>query len=179
VGDPKLSESTAAQSGQLIQENAMTTFHFKPGKEQELTWFHDSPFVGEPECICSYCKEPITEEHEVPLRMWGDNSGLELRLHTYCARIVIVELAPKVLEEKPPAKKESRYKYEPAYADGQAAFTEGERRGSNPYSASGHLRRHAVQVSQRACLAWWDGWDAAWEEANPQSGAENQSAGKP
>jgi hypothetical protein len=85
---------------------------------------------------------------------------IELRLHMFCARIVIVELSPKIIEETPPAKKESQYIHEPAYAKGIYDFADGVRRGSNPYSASG---------SQRACYAWWDGWDAAWEEANAKA----------
>ncbi len=137
----------------------MTTFHFKPDLIHLLTWFSDSPDTGDPACICSYCKEVIEDEGELPLRLWGENSNLELRLHMHCARIVVVELSVPVVMKKVPAKSESRYKYEPAFAEGQAAFTEGERRGSNPYSSSG---------PQRACYAWWDGWDAAWEEAHPQ-----------
>lgn len=62
----------------------------------------------------------------------------------------------------PQPKRESRYKYHPAFSEGQAAHDEGERRGHNPYSAGG---------KQAACLAWWDGWDAAWEEAH--SGSES------
>jgi hypothetical protein len=44
-----------------------------------------------------------------------------------------------------------------AFSEGKAAYAEGERRGSNPYSASG---------TQKACLAWWAGWDEAWDEAH-------------
>jgi hypothetical protein len=144
----------------------MPPFHFKPGKEQELTWFHDSPSIGDPKCICSYCKELITEEDEVPIRMWGEHSGIELRLHMYCARLVIVELSPKIEVPAPPEKPVSRYKFDPAYAEGKYAFAEGERRGSNPYSATG---------SQRSCYAWWDGWDAAWEESHPHAAPSSGS----
>ncbi len=138
----------------------MTTFHFKPELVHMLKWFRDSPDTGNPACICSYCGEIITDEDEIPLRCFRQGNmpgGEELRLHMYCARQVVVELLPKVFEKTPPAKPTPRYKYDPEFAEGRYAFAEGHRRGSNPYSASG---------KQRACLAWWEGWDDAWEEAN-------------
>ncbi len=141
----------------------MTEFHFKPHAIPLLKWFRDSPDTGDPACVCSYCGEVITDEGEIPLRIFRETpkpGGEEIRLHIYCARIVIVELSPKVFEQTPPAKPIPRYKYDPEFAEGRGAFQEGYRRGSNPYSANG---------KQRACLAWWEGWDEAWEEDRAKS----------
>jgi len=140
---------------EIMMEDDMTTFHFKPHLIHLLTWFKDSPDTGHPDCICSYCAEVI-EEGAMPLRVFSDENT-ELRLHMHCARMVIVEFGISPIEKAAHLIPKSEYQYEPGFAEGQAAQAEGERRGANPYSANG---------PQRACHAWWAGWDDAWEEAN-------------
>jgi DNA-directed RNA polymerase subunit RPC12/RpoP len=44
------------------------------------------------------------------------------------------------------------YRNEPAFQEGKSAYSEGIRRGQNPYSASADGRN-------RSCSAWWAGWD--------------------
>ena len=45
-----------------------------------LRWFDDSPSAG-PDCTCSHCDEPITDE--VPIRLWNVTKQ-EARLHWSC-----------------------------------------------------------------------------------------------
>ena len=44
-------------------------------------WFTDSPDVGTPECLCSFCEQPIPEDDEAGpiLRAWHQARNLELR----------------------------------------------------------------------------------------------------
>ena len=55
-----------------------------------ITWFKDSPFPGEPDCICSLCGELIPEE-DVPIRMWTEKHkpALEARFHEDCFKKVV------------------------------------------------------------------------------------------
>lgn len=51
----------------------------------KLKWFTDSPYAGDPDCLCSLCDKIISED-EVPIRMW-DPSEIpvrEIRLHWKC-----------------------------------------------------------------------------------------------
>jgi hypothetical protein len=71
---------------------------FKPGYQEQMTIFTDSPDTGEPECVCSYCGEVI-EEDEIPLRIFFPESkqyphGAEYRLHWKCVRET-VEFKPE------------------------------------------------------------------------------------
>ena len=52
---------------------------------------------------------------------------------------------------------QSEYKYHPAYADGQDAFSNGIRREQNPFA---NVQDNSANA-QRACYAWWAGWDDA------------------
>lgn len=50
-----------------------------------LRWFHDSPDVGVPTCICSWCGKPI--ERGVPIRLYWERTRtdvLEARFHDAC-----------------------------------------------------------------------------------------------
>lgn len=50
----------------------------------KLKWFDDSPFAGDPDCICSYCGEVISEG-ECPIRIWNGKKPIkEIRLHWGC-----------------------------------------------------------------------------------------------
>jgi ribosome modulation factor len=125
-----------------MEKTSMTTWHFVPEKVHLLKWFKDSPDTGDPDCICSYCGKVIAEE-EMPLRCFRnteDGRGEELRFHMDCAKLVIVEMAPKP------------YRDHPAYAEGRAAQAAGTRRGANPYRTG----------ADRS--AWWSGWDEAWNK---------------
>jgi hypothetical protein len=71
----------------------MTAFDFKPGMQEQLTLFTDSPDTGDPECLCSYCSELI-EEDDMPIRFFVPESekyphGAEYRLHEKCAQLVV------------------------------------------------------------------------------------------
>ena len=50
---------------------------------EELTWFEDSPDVGDPACICSHCERPI-DEPDIPLRLYKEKENLEARLCESC-----------------------------------------------------------------------------------------------
>ena len=69
-------------------------FHFIPEMVHLLTWFDDSPDVGDPACICSLCKKVIVK-WEIPLRIFRTRDDTEIRLHIGCANKVIMELAMK------------------------------------------------------------------------------------
>ncbi|GAH34593.1 unnamed protein product, partial [marine sediment metagenome] len=44
----------------------------------------DSPFAGDPDCICSLCGKVISED-DVPIRMWNEHEPIrEIRLHWDC-----------------------------------------------------------------------------------------------
>lgn len=45
--------------------------------------FTDSPDAG-PECLCSRCGKPITEDDGPPIRAWPENSNCEYRYHPVC-----------------------------------------------------------------------------------------------
>jgi hypothetical protein len=45
--------------------------------------FYDSPFAGDPACICSRCHLPIGED-DVPIRAWPEVGGYEYRFHPKC-----------------------------------------------------------------------------------------------
>jgi hypothetical protein len=124
----------------------MPTFHIKPELVLYLRWFVDSPNTGDPACICSFCFQVIQQD-EVPLRIFSGSGNSEVRLHPECAKQCIQELQSK-----------SPQSNHPAYLHGQNAFHAGIRRGSNPYR---------VNDPQAARLAWWAGWDAAWQKARP------------
>jgi len=67
----------------------MTTMQFRPGMQEQLIVFTDSPDAGDPGCFCSYCVEMI-EEDDTPLRLFIPRSaqhpgGAEYRLHFSCA----------------------------------------------------------------------------------------------
>lgn len=50
----------------------------------KLKWFTDSPFAGDPDCICSLCGKIISED-DVPIRMWNEKKPIkEIRLHWNC-----------------------------------------------------------------------------------------------
>ena len=127
----------------------MDTYHFIPENFHLLNWFEDSPDAGDPACICSLstCGKVIADG-EMPLRIFREQNGTEVRLHIQCAEQVIVEFAPKP---------EVIYKEHPAFALGKAAQKDGERRGANPHRTAGASRN-----------AWWAGWDSAWQEDHPQ-----------
>lgn len=70
----------------------------------EIRWFTDSPYAGEPECICSYCGERIEasdaeledlsledEDAGEPIRMWNQSAKptLEARFHVSCFRAAL------------------------------------------------------------------------------------------
>jgi hypothetical protein len=124
----------------------MTTFHFLPNVAERLTWFKDSPDPGDPACLCSWCGTVIGEG-ELPIRAWRSGDKSELRLHIECAKQTILELGAQ--------KPASQYKDHTAFAEGKAAFLDGRRRGSNPYSGKSTFGP-----------AWYAGWDAAWEESH-------------
>ena len=46
-----------------------------------LTWFSDSPDVGDPACICSLCLEII---YDIPVRGFHEEMDQELRFHFDC-----------------------------------------------------------------------------------------------
>lgn len=50
--------------------------------DASIMWFDDSPNAG-PDCLCSYCGQPI---HDIPLRIFDDNG--EARFHEICLSIV-------------------------------------------------------------------------------------------
>src|SRR6266498_5888922 len=118
----------------------MTAFHFRPEMIHLLTWFSDSPDAGDPTCICSFCGDMI-EEDEMPLRIFRESDNTEMRLHMKCATQVIVGMGPKAKDH-------------PAYAEGWNAFEDATRRGANPYAPKG---------PESSRIAWYAGWDAAWE----------------
>ena len=125
----------------------MTTLHFLPNVADRLTWFKDSPSAGDPTCFCSWCGKVIAEG-EVPIRAFRKADNTELRLHITCAQQVIVEFGAK-----PP---KAQYADRPEFAAGKAAHQDGQRRGSNPY------------LGQRG-VAWYAGWDTAWEESHAKT----------
>lgn len=55
---------------------------FKPGAEEKIKWFSDSPEAGDPDCICSWCSELISEL-DFPLRLFADDNT-EARMHPRC-----------------------------------------------------------------------------------------------
>jgi len=146
-----------------MKENSMSPFHFKSEIIHLLTWFNDSPDTGDPTCICSYCGE-IIEEGEIPFRIFRESNNTEIRLHIKCGEQVIVEIAPKQTLQEIMAGIELQTRNSPAYAEGQAAFTEGKRRGSNPYSGNPYRKD------------WFAGWDAAWEGSNKGQSKKNSVA---
>jgi len=55
-----------------------------------LSWFENSPDVGEPTCLCSWCGLVI--ERGVPIRLYRtimDDEVLEARLHDACCEPVL------------------------------------------------------------------------------------------
>lgn len=46
-----------------------------------VAWFAESPDAG-PECLCSWCGQPILEDQGIPIRMFDKEAGLEARFHT-------------------------------------------------------------------------------------------------
>ena len=54
------------------------------------------------------------------------------------------------------------------YAEGKRAFTEGQHRADNPYSAN-NLAHAAI---------WWNGWDTGEEEREASQKSQRQSAVK-
>lgn len=54
----------------------------------ELAWFEDSPDVGWPECICSYCGRQIKEE-EMPIRFFRQSDNTEARLCENCSTLLL------------------------------------------------------------------------------------------
>lgn len=124
----------------------MPDFHIRPEVVLYLRWFTDFPNAGDPGCICSFCFQLIHQDED-PLRIYSGSGNSEVRLHQVCAQQVVQELTP----DAPQAT-------HPAYAHGQNAFYSGIRRGSNPYR---------VSDPQAARLAWWAGWDAAWQKSQP------------
>jgi hypothetical protein len=53
-------------------------------------WFADSPDVGLPECICSWCGEVI-ERDQVPVRLTDLERDLEARFHLTCYKISTIQ----------------------------------------------------------------------------------------
>jgi hypothetical protein len=49
---------------------------------QSVTWFTNSPDVGDPDCLCSLCASVI--EASVPIRIYADKLNLEARFHHVC-----------------------------------------------------------------------------------------------
>lgn len=45
--------------------------------------FFDSPYEGDPDCICSRCLKPI-KEGEGAIRAWPENGDYEFRFHPGC-----------------------------------------------------------------------------------------------
>ncbi len=132
------------------------TFHFKPEVIHLLKWFKDSPDTGDPACVCSYCAEVIKDDGEIPLRVFREDNT-ELRLHMFCARQVVIELAPKPTVQELLDRVDMAHRSSPAFAEGQAAYVVGTRRGSNPYSGNPNRKE------------WFMGWDDAWDEAHAES----------
>ena len=71
----------------------------KPEQIDHLKKFNDSPDAGDPSCICSYCKQVITEK-EVPYRLWPKTNSIlvngepisdfwEIRLHWNCLKKIV------------------------------------------------------------------------------------------
>jgi hypothetical protein len=48
-----------------------------------LTWWNSCPEVGTPECKCSLCLEPFSED-DVPIMFFKEKGDLVVRLHDAC-----------------------------------------------------------------------------------------------
>jgi|SRR5262245_6254884 len=73
------------KEGRIPVEELTGEHHHDYRKHPEMWWFTDSPDAGDPECICSVCRQRIKEEDN-PLRMWegkGEDT-IEARLHGHC-----------------------------------------------------------------------------------------------
>lgn len=53
-------------------------------------WFADSPDVGLPECVCSWCGGVI-ERDQVPMRLTDLERNLEARFHLTCYKISTIQ----------------------------------------------------------------------------------------
>jgi hypothetical protein len=50
-----------------------------------LQWFADAPLAGDPACICSHCRQPISQQESPILRWWDPRVDQEIRFHWRCA----------------------------------------------------------------------------------------------
>jgi hypothetical protein len=50
-----------------------------------ITWFDDSPDVGNCACVCSWCGELITEDDGLAIRVFDTQANKEARFHLRCA----------------------------------------------------------------------------------------------
>lgn len=55
----------------------------------KITWFRDSPDVGDPTCICSWCGQPIGEREAPIVRLFDSDAGTEARFHRRCTGVVL------------------------------------------------------------------------------------------
>lgn len=56
---------------------------------REVMWFADSPDVGLPECVCSWCGGVIGRD-QVPVRITDLERDLEARFHLDCYKEVTI-----------------------------------------------------------------------------------------
>jgi hypothetical protein len=71
-------------------------------KALNITWFEDSPDVGDPACLCSVCLHPIKEGESEIRAVSVYPIDREARFHEKCfAEIDGTELTPPPLETRP------------------------------------------------------------------------------
>lgn len=46
-----------------------------------IKWFFDSPDAGNPDCICSFCGRPISDEQGPAVRLFDTDTKMEARFH--------------------------------------------------------------------------------------------------
>jgi hypothetical protein len=56
-------------------------------KDFSFRWYKGSPDVGDPECICSLCQKPITEDDGPAIRIFDQDN--EARFHRICGSLLI------------------------------------------------------------------------------------------